>query len=91
MKKKKIEFSQLILLFMTTMVVILTIFGCYMMWKLNNLTALPYIIGGWFAELGTATGFYYNKAKAENKIKIPLYMNNQLNENIDNSNKEMGC
>jgi hypothetical protein len=29
-----------------------------------------YLIPAAFAELATATGFYYNKAKVENRIKL---------------------
>ncbi len=35
-----------------------------------DLSPLSYLIPAAFGELATATGFYYNKAKAENKIKL---------------------
>ena len=31
---------------------------------------IAYLIPAVFAELATATGFYYSKAKAENRIKL---------------------
>lgn len=41
-----------------------------MVWKTENLEPLAYLIPAIFAELATATGFYYSKAKAENRIKL---------------------
>ena len=36
----------------------------------KDLSPLAYLIPAIFAELATATGFYYSKAKAENRIKL---------------------
>lgn len=33
-------------------------------------SVLAYLIPAVFAEMASATGFYYTKAKAENKIKL---------------------
>ncbi len=52
---------------MTTLVMVFT---GVMIWRTNDLSPLMYLIPAVFAELATATGFYYNKAKSENKIKI---------------------
>lgn len=48
----------------------LTAFTLIMVWKTENLEPLAYLIPAIFAELATATGFYYSKAKAENRIKL---------------------
>ena len=66
--KKKIEFSKLIFCFVTFFIILLTLFSLYMMYKTNDLSPLAYLIPGWFGEMGITTGFYYNKAKAENLI-----------------------
>lgn len=65
-----IEFSKLIfwLVFLLTLGV--TIFGCALMWRTNDTSALAYIIPAVFTEFATATGFYYWKARTENKLKI---------------------
>ena len=47
-----------------------TAFTLIMVWKTENLEPLAYLIPAIFAELATATGFYYSKAKAENRIKL---------------------
>ena len=39
-------------------------------WKTGDTSPLAYLIPAIFAELATATGFYYSKAKAENRIKL---------------------
>ena len=69
-KKKRMEFSKKIFFGVSIGVALVTIFSCIMSWRTNDTSVLSYIIGGMFAELATATGFYYNKAKAENVIKI---------------------
>jgi len=68
--KPKMEFSKKIFVGVTIGVVLVVIFTCVMVWRTNDLSPLVYLIPGGFAELATATGFYYSKAKAENKIKL---------------------
>lgn len=46
---------------------------------------LAYLIPAIFAELATATGFYYSKAKAENRIKL----RKQYGPEIYNDTKEL--
>lgn len=73
----KQEFSKKILyvLWISTTIVITLSF--ILMWKTMDLSPLSYIITGLFAELASATGFYYWKAKNENMIKIE----NSIKEN----------
>ena len=49
---------------------IITAFTLVMVWRTLDLSPLSYLIPACFAEFATATGFYYSKAKAENKIKL---------------------
>lgn len=69
-RKKKMEFSKKIFVSVSIAASLVTIFTGIMIWKTNELSPLMYLIPAVFAELATATGFYYNKAKAENQIKI---------------------
>ena len=69
-KKKKMEFSKKIFIGVSVAAILVTIFTGIMIWKTNDLSPLMYLIPAVFTELATATGFYYNKAKAENQIKI---------------------
>lgn len=70
MKIKKTEFSKKILFVAAAVNIAVIIFGCIMIYKTENLEPLIYLIPSTAAEVATGTAFYYNKAKAENKIKI---------------------
>ena len=69
-KRKKYEFSKLIFIGVSIFTVFITLFSCFMIWETKDTSALAYLIPAVFAEMAAATGFYYNKAKAENKIKL---------------------
>lgn len=68
--KKKIEFSKLIFLGVSIVTIAITLFSCRIIWLTMDTSALAYLIPAVFAEMASATGFYYTKAKAENKIKL---------------------
>ena len=69
-KKEPIEFSKLIIIVVGAVTVLVTAFTLAMVWRTNDLSPLAYLIPAVFAELTAATGFYYSKAKAENRIKL---------------------
>ena len=48
----------------------MTAFTLAVVWRTGDTSPLTYLIPAVFAELATATGFYYSKAKAENRIKL---------------------
>lgn len=64
------EFSKLILIVVGAVTVLVVAFTLIMVWRTNDLSPLGYLIPAVFAELAAATGFYYSKAKAENRIKL---------------------
>ena len=64
------EFSKKIFIGISILTAIIVIFSLIMIYRTNDLSPLSYLIPAVFAEMATATGFYYNKAKIENKIKI---------------------
>ena len=68
--KKKVEFSKIIFVGVSVLALAVTIFSCLMIWITMDTTALTYLIPAVFAEMATGTGFYYTKAKVENKIKL---------------------
>lgn len=68
--KKKFEFSKIILLIVSVLNFIVTMFACAIMWKTENIAPLSYLIPSAAAEMAAATGFYYSKAKVENRIKL---------------------
>ena len=69
-EKKKVEFSKLIFLGVSIVTIAITVFSCRVIWLTMDTSALAYLIPAVFAEMASATGFYYTKAKAENKIKL---------------------
>ena len=68
--KQKMEFSKKILIAVSIATLLVVVTSLVLMWITRDLSALSYIITGIFAELASATGFYYWKAKAENMIKL---------------------
>lgn len=68
--KKKVEFSKLVFMGVSIVTIAITVFSCRMIWLTMDTSALAYLIPAVFAEMASATGFYYTKAKAENKIKL---------------------
>jgi hypothetical protein len=46
------------------------VFTFVMVWRTNDLSPLTYLIPAVAAETATGTGFYYAKAKVENRIKL---------------------
>lgn len=69
-KKPKLEFSKKLFIGVSFFNVVIVIFTLVMVWRTLDLSPLNYLIPATFAEFATATGFYYSKAKAENKIKL---------------------
>lgn len=69
-EKKKIEFSKLIFVGVSIATIVITVFSCRMIWITMDTSVLAYLIPAVFTEMASATGFYYTKAKAENKIKL---------------------
>lgn len=67
---KKVEFSKLIFVGASVLTIAITLFSCRMIWLTMDTSVLAYLIPAVFAEMASATGFYYSKAKAENKIKL---------------------
>lgn len=76
-KKKKFEFSKAIFVGISAVTLSVAVFACVMIWKTGDLSPLSYLIPSVFAELATATGFYYRKAQKENEIKLPQYLAGQ--------------
>ena len=68
--KKTVEYSKLIFSLVAAMTALVVAFTLIMVWRTNDLSPLGYLIPAVFAELAAATGFYYSKAKAENRIKL---------------------
>lgn len=81
--KKKIAFSKIIFAGVSIMTISVVIFSCKMMYVTGDLSPLAYLIPSVFAELATATGFYYKKAEKEN-TKGGIVYDSAMAEKVNN-------
>ena len=70
MRTKKREFSKVLIASVGAVTLVVTAFTLAVVWRTGDTSPLAYLIPAVFAKLATATGFYYSKAKAENRIKL---------------------
>lgn len=68
--KAKREFSKIIFILVSTINITVILFTMYMIYITRDLSPLMYLIPAVATEMATVTGFYFSKAKAENKIKL---------------------
>lgn len=71
-KHKKIETTKKLLIVNYIMIIFIVLFTGIMTFKTDDLSALGILIPSAFAEVGTVTSFYINKAKCENLKKYGL-------------------
>lgn len=64
------EFSKKILVVAAFVNVAVIVFTFIMIWRTCDLSPLAYLIPAVASETATGTGFYYAKAKVENRIKL---------------------
>ena len=76
----KIEFSKIIFIGVSILALAVTVFACAVIWRTGDTSALAYLIPAVFAEAATGTGFYYWKARAENKIKLKAQYKLDVND-----------
>lgn len=70
MKKKKFEFSKLILFVFFVIEVGVVLFTCHMVHMTCDLTPLAYLIPSTAVVGATGVKYYFQKAKIENRIKL---------------------
>lgn len=87
-KKQTIEFSKKIFYIITALTIVVVIYSMALMWYTQDTTALSYLIPAIFGELGVSTGFYYWKARTENKIKLEKKYKIKLENTEDYINEE---
>lgn len=91
-KKKKRsaeEFSKLLLRMLVGLTIIITFFCVVFCFKFETTEPINYLVPSIFTELAAATGFYYWKAKSENKIKITLGAVDELRSKEDLTENEV--
>ncbi len=83
---KRMEFSKLILVGVSVLALAVTVYACALMWRTGDTSGLSYLIPAAFAELATATGVYFSKAKRENEIKLKRLYGQLAEESEENAN-----
>lgn len=68
--KKKTEYSKIILMVLLGIQITVNLAAIILMFYVQTTDGLEYLIPSISAELSIAVGFYYNKAKRENELKI---------------------
>ena len=69
-QKAPMEFSKKILIFAAVLNIITVVFTFVMVWRTMDTSPLTVLIPAVAAETATGTGFYYSKARVENRIKL---------------------
>lgn len=69
-KKKKVEFSKVMIVVAGIINITVIVFTFIMIERTNDLTPLCYLIPAVAAEVATGSAFYYRKAESENQIKL---------------------
>lgn len=72
-RKGGMEYSKRITVVIFAVSIAILVFSCVMIWRTEDLSPLIPMIGFVEAVTGVTIAFYYNKAKAENKIKLMKY------------------
>ena len=80
------EFSKVIMIFSGAVVILITAFTLFMIFKTENLDPLMYLIPAAFGAFGTAAGFYFSKAKRENEIKLRKKYGSEIYNDVKGEN-----
>ena len=80
-RKKNMEFSKKILIFVGIVNIVVIVFAIILMWRTMDTSPLCYLIPSVAAEVSISTNAYYSKARRENLLKIMQSNNVPVNEN----------
>lgn len=69
-KTKQMEFSKKIFFIVIALFIIVLVYSMALMWKTGTTDGLAYLIPSIGGIAGSTVVFYYNKAKAENLVKL---------------------
>lgn len=78
------EFSKKIVVAVFSINIAVIVFSLIMMWRTCDLSPMAYLIPAVAAETATGTGFYYAKAKVEDRIKLMKQNHVEVTENTFN-------
>lgn len=78
--KKKLEFSKIVVVATNIVMFAVTIYSAIFTFITRDSTPLAYLIPAIFTFATTTNASYMWKAKNENQLKIPYYMDNNYND-----------
>ena len=67
---KKMEFSKIVVIVSLIVEIAVIAFCCYMAYLMQDMTTIQILVPIVCVTNGAGVGFYFNKAKLENKIKL---------------------
>ena len=79
---KKIEFCKKLLIADYAILVLMIIVFFLFTMNGHDTGNCSVVVGAWIAQIAVSSGAYYWKSKAENLIKLPLYMLEHLPEDM---------
>ena len=79
---KNMEFCKKILVADYAILVLMIVFFFIFTMKGHDTSNCAVVVGAWVAQIAISSGFYFWKAKAENLVKLPLYMLDNLSEDM---------
>lgn len=77
-KRRKLETSKKLLIADYTIALLLVLLSIIF----ANRVDLTTVLVSWIAQLGVSSGFYYWKAKSENRVKVPISVIESLPQEI---------
>lgn len=80
--QKKFEFSKIVFLILFLITVGVTLFAMLIMWKTDSVAPLAYLIPSTYTAFATGTGFYFDKSKKENLIKLRSTYGNDMMDRV---------
>lgn len=80
--KAKCEFCKKLLIADYSVLILLIAAFLYMTLKGYDTYNYSIVLSAWIAQIGVCSGFYYWKAKAENLVKLPIYMLQEMPEDM---------
>lgn len=79
---KKMEFCKKLLI--ADYVILGLMISVFFVFTMNghDTTNCAVVVGAWIAQIAVSSGFYFWKSKAENLVKLPLYMLEHLPDDM---------
>lgn len=78
----RFEFSKIVFIILCAVTMGVTLYSMLIMWKTDNVGPLTYLIPSVYTAFATGTGFYFDKAKKENLIKLRSIYGDEMMDKV---------